>query len=96
MRLLSGHRCAFILCALILALAVPCTLLAQGGEPKYFAIRGAKVVPVSGPPLEDATVLMAHGVITAALSKYPATAPPAPRSEAGNICGAIAAARLYR
>ena len=65
MRLLSSHRCAFILCALILALAVPCTLLAQGGEPKYFAIRGAKVVPVSGPPLEDATVLMAHGVITA-------------------------------
>jgi len=38
---------------------------AQGGEPQYFAIRGAKVVPVSGPPVENATVVMAHGVITA-------------------------------
>jgi len=40
-------------------------MFAQGGEPEYFAIRGAKIVPVSGPPLEDATVVMAHGVITA-------------------------------
>src|SRR5579863_5458188 len=38
---------------------------AQGGEPQYFAIRGAKVVPVSGPPLENATVVIARGVITA-------------------------------
>jgi hypothetical protein len=38
---------------------------AQGGEPQYFAIRGAKIVPVSGPPLENATVVMAHGVIKA-------------------------------
>ena len=36
---------------------------AQGGEPQYFAIRGAKVVPVSGPPIEDATVVVARGVI---------------------------------
>jgi hypothetical protein len=39
---------------------------AQGGEPQYFAIRGVKVVPVSGPPIEDATVVVARGVITAA------------------------------
>jgi hypothetical protein len=38
---------------------------AQGGEPEYFAIRGAKIVPVSGPPVDGATVVMAHGVITA-------------------------------
>ena len=38
---------------------------AQGGEPQYFAIRGARVVPVSGPPLEDATVVVARGVILA-------------------------------
>src|SRR5690349_6165873 len=38
---------------------------AQGGEPQYFAIRGAKVVPVSAPPLEDATVVVARGVILA-------------------------------
>lgn len=39
--------------------------LAQGGEPTYFAIRGARVVPVSGPPIDGATIVMEHGVITA-------------------------------
>jgi imidazolonepropionase-like amidohydrolase len=38
---------------------------AQGGEPQYFAIRGARVVPVSGPPMEEATVVVARGVILA-------------------------------
>jgi imidazolonepropionase-like amidohydrolase len=38
---------------------------AQGGEPQYFAIRGATVVPVSGPRLENATVVISRGVITA-------------------------------
>src|SRR6266436_5403395 len=38
---------------------------AQGGEPQYFAIRGATVVPVSGPRLENATVIIARGVIKA-------------------------------
>jgi len=38
---------------------------AQGGEPQYFAIRGAKIVPVSGPAVEDATVVVARGVILA-------------------------------
>ena len=38
---------------------------AQGGEPRSFAIRGAKVVPVSGAPMENATVLVSRGVITA-------------------------------
>jgi imidazolonepropionase-like amidohydrolase len=46
-------------------LASPSRLAAQGGEPQYFAIRGARVVPVSGPPMEGATVVVAHGVITA-------------------------------
>jgi imidazolonepropionase-like amidohydrolase len=40
-------------------------LYAQGGEPQYFAIRGAKVVPVSGPPVENATVVISRGLITA-------------------------------
>ena len=58
-----------------LALALAVTLFAffvcapqsfaQGGEPTYFAIRGARVVPVSGPPIDGATIVMAHGVITA-------------------------------
>jgi hypothetical protein len=40
-------------------------LLAQGGEPQYFAIRGATIVPVSGPHIENATVIISRGVITA-------------------------------
>src|SRR5712671_6751902 len=43
--------------------AVRCA--AQGGEPQSFAIRGATVVPVSGPRIENATVIVSHGVITA-------------------------------
>jgi len=41
------------------------TLYAQGGEPQDFAIRGARVVPVSGAPLENATVVISRGIITA-------------------------------
>jgi imidazolonepropionase-like amidohydrolase len=51
--------------ATIFLFAVNPPAVAQGGEPQYFAIRGAKVVPVSGPPIEDATVVVARGVIFA-------------------------------
>src|SRR5467141_77505 len=57
--------------ALVVAAAVGAALLgparaaAQGGEPEYFAIRGVTVVPVSGPRVENATVIMSHGVIKA-------------------------------
>ncbi|HET7105431.1 MAG TPA: amidohydrolase family protein [Candidatus Acidoferrum sp.] len=37
----------------------------QGGEPRTFAIRGAKVVPVSSAPLENATVVVSRGIIIA-------------------------------
>ena len=47
------------------ALLGPARAAAQGGEPLYFAIRGATVVPVSGPRLETATVIIARGVIKA-------------------------------
>ena len=60
-------RCVSTVCftALLgLFYAVP-RLLAQGGEPQYFAIRGAKVVPVAGPPMENATIVIARGLITA-------------------------------
>jgi hypothetical protein len=40
-------------------------LLAQGGEPQYFAVRGATIVPVSGPHIENATVIISRGVIAA-------------------------------
>src|SRR5215471_9736386 len=51
--------------ALFFLLACGSPLFAQGGEPQYFAIRGARVVPVAGPPIEDATVGVARGVILA-------------------------------
>jgi Amidohydrolase family len=68
MRSVLARRCllalAFAVTLLALLAAAPQTR-AQGGEPQYFAIRGAKIVPVSGPPVDGATIVMAHGVITA-------------------------------
>src|SRR5467141_3326921 len=60
-------RCVSAVCVttlFALFCAAP-SLQAQGGEPQYFAIRGAKVVPVSGPPVENATILISRGLITA-------------------------------
>src|SRR2546422_10207973 len=61
------RRCASAVClsALVLLSYGAPTLFGQGGEPQYFAIRGAKVVPVSGPPIENATVVLSRGIITA-------------------------------
>jgi imidazolonepropionase-like amidohydrolase len=53
------------LAAVLCSFAISPLARAQGGEPQYFAIRGARVVPVSGPPIEDATVVVARGVILA-------------------------------
>jgi len=66
MRFSQICKCVSPVCvtALFLLFCATPALFAQGGEPSYFAIRGAKVVPVSGPPLEDATVVLAHGIIT--------------------------------
>jgi hypothetical protein len=68
MRSVLARRCLSALAVTVTLLAIlgaAPPMRAQGGEPQYFAIRGAKIVPVSGPPLENATVVMAHGVITA-------------------------------
>jgi hypothetical protein len=61
------RRCAPAVCAaaLLLILSAAPSALAQGGEPQYFAIRGAKVVPVSGSPMENATLVISRGIITA-------------------------------
>ena len=60
-------RCASASCfaALLFLVFHPPIADAQGGEPQYFAIRGAKVFPVSGPPIEGATVVVSRGIITA-------------------------------
>jgi hypothetical protein len=68
MRSVLARRCSSALAfavTLLALLALASTAAAQGGEPQYFAIRGAKIVPVSGPPVEGATIVMAHGIITA-------------------------------
>ncbi len=59
----SPALAGFIVATLLLI--APVVTFAQGGEPKYFAIRGARVVPVSGPAMDDATIVVARGVIVA-------------------------------
>ena len=59
-----GSAAVFVLLLTAICFVAPAAN-AQGGEPSSFAIRGAKVVPVSGPPMENATVVIARGVITA-------------------------------
>jgi hypothetical protein len=58
--------CSLALILFVLAqAAISPQAAAQGGEPQYFAIRGARVVTVSGPVMEDGTVVVARGVILA-------------------------------
>ena len=61
---LLPRRLCFVSAISLVALALTATpqLLAQGGEPQYFAIRGATIVTVSGPRLENATVVISRGV----------------------------------
>lgn len=54
-----------VLFAACLSLLGAMRIQAQGGEPRSFAIKGAKVVPVSGPVLADATVVVSRGIIVA-------------------------------
>ena len=67
MRFSLIRRCAPAVCAaaLVLLMGAAPALFAQGGEPQYFAIRGARVVPVAGPAMENATVVISRGIITA-------------------------------
>ena len=60
-------RCALAVClvGIVALLSAAPPVSAQGGEPQYFAIRGAKVVPVSGPPTENATIVISRGLIAA-------------------------------
>jgi imidazolonepropionase-like amidohydrolase len=54
-----------VLVAMLATFLIASRVCAQAGEPRDFAIRGAKVVPVSAPPMENATVLISRGIITA-------------------------------
>ena len=55
----------FVLATLCVGGASAMRANAQGGEPRTFAIHGAKVIPVSGPAMDDATVVVSLGVIVA-------------------------------
>jgi hypothetical protein len=54
-----------VLLGVSLALLAAPAAWGQGGEPRTFAIRGAKVVPVSSAPIENATVVVSRGIIIA-------------------------------
>ncbi|MFZ0522960.1 MAG: amidohydrolase family protein, partial [Candidatus Acidiferrales bacterium] len=42
-----------------------CTARGEGGEPRYFAIKNARIVPVSGAVIKNGTVVVAKGLIAA-------------------------------
>jgi Amidohydrolase family len=52
----------FAACALAL-LGWVCAARGEGGEPRYFAIKNARIVPVSGPVIANGTVVIAKGLI---------------------------------
>jgi imidazolonepropionase-like amidohydrolase len=49
----------------LLAISVTFTARGEGGEPRYFAIIHARIVPVSGPVIDDGTVVVAKGLVQA-------------------------------
>jgi imidazolonepropionase-like amidohydrolase len=51
-------------CAVTL-IGLVCTARGEGGEPRYFAVKNARIVPVSGPVIENGTVVIAKGLIQA-------------------------------
>ena len=53
-----------VICAAML-LGWVCAARGEGGEPRYFAIKNARIVPVSGAVIESGTVVIAKGLIQA-------------------------------
>jgi imidazolonepropionase-like amidohydrolase len=49
----------------LIAAGVTFTARGEGGEPRYFAIAHARIVPVSGPAIDNGTVVVAKGLIQA-------------------------------
>ncbi|HTS12313.1 MAG TPA: amidohydrolase family protein [Candidatus Limnocylindrales bacterium] len=66
---LAPNRARF--CVFVAAIVVAACALwssrasGEGGEPPYFAITNARIVPVSGPPIEGGTIVITKGLIQA-------------------------------
>jgi imidazolonepropionase-like amidohydrolase len=60
-----GPCCTVVFAALVVTLCLAPAARGQGGEPPYFAIRGAKIVTVSGRTAENSTIIISRGIITA-------------------------------
>ena len=69
-----GASLAILAAIAVLALVFAPASQAQGGEPRYFAIKNVRIVPVSGPVIETGTVVIANGLIQAVGAN--ATIPP--------------------
>lgn len=65
------RRWSVVLQVVAWGLLTPLLTCGQGGEPRAFAIRGAKVFPVSSAPMENATVVVSKGLITAVGTNVP-------------------------
>ena len=61
LRRLPNPLFVLALCAAALV-AWAYTARGEGGEPRYFAIKNARIVPVSGPVIESGTVVVAKGL----------------------------------
>lgn len=59
------NACRSVGVLLVAMLALACVNTAQAGEPRYFAITNARIVPVSGPVIESGTVVISKGLIVA-------------------------------
>jgi imidazolonepropionase-like amidohydrolase len=66
-RRLSRRSIPVVLLALCAAVVIgwAYTARGEGGEPRYFAVKNARIVPVSGPVIENGTVVIAKGLIQA-------------------------------
>jgi len=74
MRIRSSRECASLL--LIAACIAATFALAyaahgEGGEPRYFAITNARIIPVSGPAISNGTIVIAKGLIQAVGANVP-------------------------
>ena len=70
----TAVKVGFSRALLMVALALYTAGAVRAEEPRYFAIRNAHIVPVSGPEIKSGTVVIAKGVIVAVGEKV--TIPP--------------------